>query len=83
LVANLKDDLRYFLAAAYVEKEALDQAVVEFKKILPESNLFADSRRSILLILKKQNKVEEAVQVMEDALLVKPKDADLYLILRL
>jgi hypothetical protein len=27
--------------------------------------------------------VEEAVQVMEDALLVKPKDADLYLILRL
>ena len=63
LAANPKDDrVRYYLGAAYVEKEALDQAIFEFKKIPPNQTLFADSRRSITLILKKQNKAEEAVR---------------------
>ena len=82
LAANPKDDrVRYYLGAAYVEKGTLDQAVLEFKKIPPESNLFADSRRSIVLILRKQNKTKEAVQLMEEAIQTKPKEGNLYLIL--
>jgi pentatricopeptide repeat protein len=59
----------------------LDQAVAEFKKISPESALFADAKRSIVLILRKQNKTKEAIQAMEDAIQTKPKEATLYLIL--
>jgi tetratricopeptide (TPR) repeat protein len=82
LAANPKDDrVRYYLGAAHVEKGALDQALVEFKKIPPESSLFADARRSIVLILRKQNKTKEAIQTMEDAIKTKPKEANLYLIL--
>ena len=73
--------MRYYLGAAYVEKEALDQALLEFKKILPESNLFADSRRSIVLILRKQNKTKEAIHILEEAIQTKPKEGNLYLIL--
>jgi tetratricopeptide (TPR) repeat protein len=82
LAAHPKDDrVRYYLGAAYVEKEAFDQAISEFKKIPPESTLFSDSRRSIVLILMKQNRIEEALQIMDESIRVKPKDGDLYLIL--
>jgi tetratricopeptide (TPR) repeat protein len=64
-----------------VEKEALDQAISEFKKIPSESNLFADSRRSIATILSKQNKKEEAVRTLEESIQAKPNDGDLYLVL--
>jgi len=82
LAGHPKDDrVRYYLGAAYVEKEAFDQAIAEFKKIPPESDLFADSRRSIILILRKQNKIVEAIRLMEESIRIKPKDGDLYLIL--
>ena len=77
-----KDDrVRYYLGAAYVEKESLDQAIAELKKIPPESDLYADARRSIVLILSKQKKIDEAVRLMEESIQAKPKDADLYIIL--
>jgi tetratricopeptide (TPR) repeat protein len=82
LAARPRDDrVRYYLGAAYVEKEAFDQALSEFKRISPESNLYSDSRRSIVLILKKQKRIEEAIQIMEESIRVKPNDVDLYLIL--
>jgi tetratricopeptide (TPR) repeat protein len=73
--------VRYYLGAAYVEKGALDQAISEFKKIPPQSSLFADSRRSIVLILRKQNKSEEGIRILEESIQIKPNDAELYLIL--
>jgi tetratricopeptide (TPR) repeat protein len=73
--------VRYYLGAAYTEKEALDQAISEFKKISPESNLFADSRRSIVLILRKQKKVEEGIRILEESIQIKPNEGELYLIL--
>jgi tetratricopeptide (TPR) repeat protein len=82
LAANPKDDrVRYYLGAAYVEKDAFDQAISEFKKIPPESALFADSRRNILLILKKQNKMEEGIRIIEESIQAKPNEGDLYLLL--
>jgi tetratricopeptide (TPR) repeat protein len=82
LAAHPKDDrVRYYLGAAYVEKGALDQAISEFKKISPESDLFADSRRSIILILRKQNKLEEGIRILEESIQIKPNDGELYLIL--
>ena len=82
LAAHPKDDrVRYYLGAAYVEQGALDQAISEFKKISPESNLFADSRRSIILILIKQNKLEEGIRILEESIQIKPNDGELYLIL--
>jgi tetratricopeptide (TPR) repeat protein len=73
--------VRYYLGAAYVEQGAFDQAISEFKKIQPESEFFADSRRSIVLILDKQNKNEEAVRILEESIQTKPNNAELYLIL--
>jgi tetratricopeptide (TPR) repeat protein len=64
-----------------VEKEALNLAISEFKKIPPESNLFADSRRSIVLALSKQKKMGEAIQIMEESIQAKPKEVDFSLIL--
>ena len=82
LAANPKEDrVRYYLGAAYVEKDAFDQAVSEFKKIPPESTLFADSRRNIALILRKQNKTGEAIRILEESIQAKPNDGDLYMIL--
>jgi tetratricopeptide (TPR) repeat protein len=82
LAANPKEDrVRYYLGAAYVEKDAFDQAVSEFKKIPPESTLYADSRRNIALILRKQNKTEEAIRILEESIQAKPNDGDLYMIL--
>jgi tetratricopeptide (TPR) repeat protein len=82
LGANPEDDrVRYYLGAAYVEKGALDLAIAEFKKIPVESDLFADSRRSIVLIFKKQNKTQDGFRLMEESIQAKPKDPDLYLIL--
>jgi tetratricopeptide (TPR) repeat protein len=69
------------LGAAYVEKEALDQAISEFKRIPPESTLFADSRRNIFLLLKRQNKTGEGVRILEESVQAKPNDEDLYLLL--
>jgi tetratricopeptide (TPR) repeat protein len=69
------------LGAAYVERDALDQAISEFKKISPESALFADSRRSIFLILRKQNKTGEGIRILEEAIEAKPNEEDLYLLL--
>ena len=81
LAANPKDDqARYYLGAAYVEREALDQAISEFKKIPPESALFADSRRNIFLILRKQNKAEEGIRILEESVQAKPNEEDLYLL---
>jgi len=83
LAAHPKDEdrVRYYLGAAYVEKEAFDQAISEFKKIPPESDIFSDSRKSILLILRKQNKIEEAIRVMEESIRIKPNEGEFYLIL--
>src|SRR5512135_1351317 len=82
LAANPKDDrARYYLGAAYVERDTLDQALSEFKKIPPESDLFADSRRNIFLILKKQNKTGEGIKILEESVQAKPNDEDLYLLL--
>jgi tetratricopeptide (TPR) repeat protein len=82
LAANPKDDrVLYYLGAAYVEKEVLDQAISAFKKIPPESTLFADSRRNIALILRKQNKMGEAIQILEESIQAKPDEGDLYMIL--
>src|SRR4030043_393875 len=58
-----------------------DQAIAEFQKIPAGSNLFADSRRSIVLILSKQNRTEESICLMEESIQTKPKETDLYLIL--
>jgi tetratricopeptide (TPR) repeat protein len=77
-----KDDrVRYYLGAAYVEQGTFDQAISEFKKIPPESNLFVDSRRSIALVLSKQNRNAEAIRILEESIQAKPNDGDLYLIL--
>jgi tetratricopeptide (TPR) repeat protein len=82
LAANPKDDrVRYYLGAAYVDKDALDQAISEFRKIPPESALFADSRRNIFLILRKQNKMGEAIRILEESIQAKPNEEDLYLLL--
>jgi tetratricopeptide (TPR) repeat protein len=82
LAANPKDDrARYYLGATYIERDALDQAMSEFKKIPPESTLFADSRRNIYLILKKQDKTGEGVRALEESIQAKPNEEDLYLLL--
>src|SRR4030067_906646 len=82
LTANPQDDrVRYYLGIAYVEKGSLDQALSEFQRIPVSSDLFADSRRSILLILRKQARMEEAVRILEESIRLKPGDGDLYIIL--
>jgi tetratricopeptide (TPR) repeat protein len=69
------------LGAAYVERDTLDQAISEFKKIPPESALFADSRRNIFLILRRQNKAGEGIRILEESIQAKPNEEDLYLLL--
>jgi tetratricopeptide (TPR) repeat protein len=60
--------IRYFLGNAYWRKGNLKQAMVEYRKIKSGSELYTDARVQMAMLLQDQDKVEEALTVVEDTL---------------
>jgi tetratricopeptide (TPR) repeat protein len=82
LASNPKDDkVRYYLATAYLKGENHDQAIAEYLKIPPESTLYVDSRENAALILEDLGKSDEAIDLLDRSIRIKPKDTGLYLLL--
>jgi len=60
----------------YVEAGAFDQAISEYEKISPESDLFSDSRRKPRLMFDETEENGKTPFGSGESLEVKPKDAD-------
>jgi len=59
--------VRFFLASAYEERKLSGHALDAFKMIPPDSELYGNAQINIGLILKKEGKIAEAIEVMEKA----------------
>ena len=58
---------RYLLASTYEEKKMHGKAIEGFKMIPPDSELYGNAQINIGLILKKDGRIAEAIEVMEKA----------------
>ncbi|MCX5834786.1 MAG: tetratricopeptide repeat protein, partial [Deltaproteobacteria bacterium] len=72
------DEARYFRAAAYGEKKLYGEALADLNKIPVSSDLYANAQIQIGVILKKQNRPQEAIEVTKKAMNVKKGDPALY-----
>ena len=82
LQKNYPSDKRfaYFLSSAYEEKKDLGKAVELLKTIPPSSELYGNARIRIGMILKKQDRLGEAIRLTEEAIAAK-KEPGLYVFL--
>ncbi len=75
------DKTIYYLAVAYEEKEDHQKALEHFRLIGQNSTYFNDAQLHMAYILSAQNKYDEAVAVIENALSISGEEARLYLML--
>ncbi len=81
MLAKNPDSLqaRFYLASAYEEKGDLERAKVEFSKISPDSELYAETLGHLAFILKEQDRDDEAVQLLQKGIAAYPDKLELYL----
>jgi tetratricopeptide (TPR) repeat protein len=76
------DKSRYYLATAYEEKEDIKSALEHFREIPSASKYFVNAQIHIAHLLTIEEKFDEAIQVMENAIsLGGPDRIELYLML--
>lgn len=75
------DKSRYYLATAYEEKEDTANALEQFRKIPFSSNYFISAQIHIAHLLTLEEKFDEAIQVLQDAMRGGEEKIELYLML--
>jgi tetratricopeptide (TPR) repeat protein len=75
------EKVRYGLANTLVEKNELKKAETVLTPIGPQSDFYSQALVLRAFILEKEKKVPEAIQLLQNALVVAPKRIDLYLTL--
>jgi tetratricopeptide (TPR) repeat protein len=73
------DNIRLYCGIAYEEKGDLENAYAEFRKISRTSIQYIEAVSHIALILKEQNKTEEAIAVFKEAIEANRGNLELYL----
>jgi tetratricopeptide (TPR) repeat protein len=82
LKKNITDDkVRYLLATTYEEKGENKLAMEEFKNISISSELYANSQIRVGMILKKEGKISEAINLIKEVIKKKNDQVPLYLFL--
>ena len=72
---------RYYLATAYEEKGDNEKALEHFRGINAKSRYFVNAQLQIAYILNTQEKYDEAIEVLEKAVLLDNEKAELFLML--
>jgi tetratricopeptide (TPR) repeat protein len=75
------DKSRYYLATAYEEKGDSEKALEHFRDINPKSRYFVNAQLQIAYILNTQEKYDEAIDVLEKAIILDNEKAELFLML--
>ena len=82
LKKNITDDkVRYLLATTYEEKGENKLAMEEFRNISISSELYANSQIRAGIILKKEGKISEAINLIKEVIKKKNDQVPLYLFL--
>ena len=68
----------YFLGSAYAENGEFEAALATFSRIPPEAEPYVDARLYWAFLLEEENRLEEAVAVIEEALEHQPDDDRLW-----
>ena len=71
----------YLLASAYREKKMYDLSTASFNKITADSDLYASARINMGMILKQENRIEEAMGIIKEGILRKKDTPGFYLFL--
>jgi tetratricopeptide (TPR) repeat protein len=75
------DKTRFYLATAYEEKGETDKALEQFRMINQESSYYTTAQIHIAYILNIQEKSDEAIEIVEQAIEDDPERVELYLLL--
>ena len=82
LKKNITDDkVRYLLATTYEEKGENKLAMEEYQNISISSELYANSQIRAGMILKKEGKISEAINLIKEAIKKKNDQVPFYLFL--
>lgn len=76
--ASDSDKVRFYLAAVYEETNRDADAIYHFLKIPPESTYYQESIVHAAYLLKGQNKMSEAIKILEQAFLKKKETPQIY-----
>jgi len=75
------DKSRYYLATAYEEKEDVGKALEQFRRIPSGSRYFINAQMHIAHLLAGEEKFDEAIQVIQNAMALGQEKVELYLLL--
>ncbi len=73
--------LRFYLASAFEDKGALDQAKAEFMRIPADSGVYVEALGHLAFILKEQGDAAGAVRLLQNGIAASPNRLELYLTL--
>lgn len=71
------DEARYYLATAYASQENISLAVEQLKKISTKNDLYKKARGFASFLLRQENKSEQALALIQEALVSFPNDVEL------
>ncbi len=69
--------VHYYLGTVYTELSESDKAITEFGKIPADNEHYVESRLQLAYLYDKQNKYDDALGALKDALAKKPNDAEI------